>query len=1026
MAGALRVFVSSTSGDLGPCRHAVREVLLKHDILPVVQDQFPPDYRQLTEFLRHEVARCDAVICLVGELFGAAPATGPDPPRSYTQLEYDTASRLALPTFVFLTGKRFEPAKSVAESETCRDLQRQHRAALLERHKCEFFEALQELRDKLSDVVVRLRHLAGARDMLYLHPPARPAYFAGRTAELAQIHDALLSATPAAVAVVGMGGQGKTSLVREAVARLEYFPFAGGLWCTAYRSGFTFDAFLDEALRHFVGPTFDKRQAPDLAARARLLLVELQRRPLLVVIDGCEAWLAGGERQGGSATADTTTERQAAVPEFGDFLQQVTGLDNGTHLVLTTRAMPAALDHTSCAVIPLLEPGRALGLQGLDEPAAVQLLLRLGVQGPEQELRRVAASHGNHPLALEVLAGLLVQYEGGLIERSPQIKMLEPKRRLFELFDAARQRLPHRQQAERVLQVAAHFLEDPPLAALVEILNARQRGAARIVSWLTGAGGSHWSAAQVQEIVVGLAQWNLVSWDGVTKSLRLHPLIKEFFAGCAEDARELHGALAEYYNRQSALENAHTLADMKPRILAIEHALRAGRGAMCQALLFGPVQDQVGFGEWLAIHGHLACGIDLLQRAAEAETGAARAELLSVRGAMLRELGRADLALNDLDEAVQLVTAGGSRADGLLVAGILLNRANARRDRKLHPQALADYDLAVSRFELAGDDAGLRLVNALANRGNVQRDLGNLRRAIADYDRALDLLGKRAAPSSVVGTAQQARLLINRGISRGELWELHDAEQDLRRALAALSLGCPGGDEAATHLEWESLATIARVTLASLLGDAGRWGDGLAELKPALATLERLVNEGRGDLELRMGQAEMDQAELLVASGQCAPSVAAANGAVATFRRLTPTHGPEAEGFLAHALMIRSEAQQRLANSAAAEQDRGEALPILRAAVARGQMDIRPIYIRRLITGANAALDSGAPAVVESMLREAVDFVQADVHGNGHSESVRAQLRQRLRACFPDGVGVSPNAAVWLDRLREASAALPD
>ena len=53
---------------------------------------------------RSQIAPCDAVILLIGPVFGAKPADWPDdlPWRSYTQLEYDIAVELQKPVYRFI------------------------------------------------------------------------------------------------------------------------------------------------------------------------------------------------------------------------------------------------------------------------------------------------------------------------------------------------------------------------------------------------------------------------------------------------------------------------------------------------------------------------------------------------------------------------------------------------------------------------------------------------------------------------------------------------------------------------------------------------------------------------------------------------------------------------------------------------------------------------------------------------------------------------------------------------------------
>lgn len=103
-ASPSKVFVSGTTGDLGSCRKMVTDILIGKEVLPIVQDHFPPDSRTVAEMLRDKIGGCDAVICLVGTRFGAEPRerTAGEPRRSYTQREYDIAVELGKPVFLFL------------------------------------------------------------------------------------------------------------------------------------------------------------------------------------------------------------------------------------------------------------------------------------------------------------------------------------------------------------------------------------------------------------------------------------------------------------------------------------------------------------------------------------------------------------------------------------------------------------------------------------------------------------------------------------------------------------------------------------------------------------------------------------------------------------------------------------------------------------------------------------------------------------------------------------------------------------
>jgi len=108
MSSVPKVFISATSRDLRSYRLALRDALLTGgEVLPVIQEHFPPGYGAVRELLSREIGACEAVICLVGEAFGMAPQDRPE--RSYTQLEYDLARELQRRYYVFITADGWQP-----------------------------------------------------------------------------------------------------------------------------------------------------------------------------------------------------------------------------------------------------------------------------------------------------------------------------------------------------------------------------------------------------------------------------------------------------------------------------------------------------------------------------------------------------------------------------------------------------------------------------------------------------------------------------------------------------------------------------------------------------------------------------------------------------------------------------------------------------------------------------------------------------------------------------------------------------
>ncbi len=136
-----RIFVSATSRDLRTARGLVSEGLRRMECLPIVQDDFPPDYKSVRDMLRTKLETCNAVVHLAGFYYGAEPQPvlpGPDR-RSFTQMEYEIAMELKLPCYVFLCGKDFPFDTHDPEPEDKQQLQIAHRERLLKRDEL-FYE----------------------------------------------------------------------------------------------------------------------------------------------------------------------------------------------------------------------------------------------------------------------------------------------------------------------------------------------------------------------------------------------------------------------------------------------------------------------------------------------------------------------------------------------------------------------------------------------------------------------------------------------------------------------------------------------------------------------------------------------------------------------------------------------------------------------------------------------------------------------------------------------------------------------
>ena len=318
---------------------------------------------------------------------------------------------------------------------------------------------------------------------------------------------------------------------------------------------------------------------------------------------------------------------------------------------------------------------------------AADLLERLGVLGSLSERIAAARVYDNHPLALDVLGNLLRKHYGGKVAKISHVKVLDRRKRFFQLFEETRQRLPGREEAERFLQVVALCVEDPGLAAVAAGLERDPQDDA--------------TQDELMDLAVELSDWGLVQWNPAAERVGQHSVVRQYFASLVPSPTNIHRRLFLWYLQQDVSIDASSLEDVRLLLLAVEHGLRAGELEECLRLVFAPINKHYTFVEWLAAWGHLARGIQLLGDLADAASDQARAELLSAKAGLMRQLGRPEEAVTVLDAVLKDFEKGSHEMDcrSLVYSQASINRGNALWQIGRECEALQDYDQAISVLE---------------------------------------------------------------------------------------------------------------------------------------------------------------------------------------------------------------------------------------------------------------------------------------------------------------------------------------
>ncbi len=212
--------------------------------------------------------------------------------------------------------------------------------------------------------------------------------FYGRKAELAQLNNWVLEDRCRLIALLGIGGIGKSTLAITLMHRI-----AGQFEAVVFRS--LRDAPVCEDLvadvLQVVSPTLSANMPPSLERRITLLLEQLRSHRCLLVLDNLETIL--------QASSGDSSYR-AGYEGYGRLLQRLGESVHSSCCILTSREKPLELGP--------MEGSRALVrsqyLVGLDNEAASQLLQEKDLIGDAEARNQLIRVCSGNPLALKLVA----------------------------------------------------------------------------------------------------------------------------------------------------------------------------------------------------------------------------------------------------------------------------------------------------------------------------------------------------------------------------------------------------------------------------------------------------------------------------------------------------------------------------------------------------------------------------------------------------------------------------------------------
>src|SRR2546423_3087998 len=213
----------------------------------------------------------------------------------------------------------------------------------------------------------------------------------GREAELATLERWLVADRCRLVAVVGMGGVGKTALA----ARLTE-------WVGAHFDALIWRSLLDapplaDAMRGWLqvlSAGQDAALSPGLDEQFALLLDHLRRQRCLLVLDNLEGILRGNDRAG---------SYRPGYEGYGRLLQVIGQSRHQSCLLLTGRERPLELERLEGEAALV----RSFRLHGLQQEAARAILEERNLVGPVEHRMALVDRYSGNPLALRPVAAAI-------------------------------------------------------------------------------------------------------------------------------------------------------------------------------------------------------------------------------------------------------------------------------------------------------------------------------------------------------------------------------------------------------------------------------------------------------------------------------------------------------------------------------------------------------------------------------------------------------------------------------------------
>jgi tetratricopeptide (TPR) repeat protein len=209
----------------------------------------------------------------------------------------------------------------------------------------------------------------------------------------------------------------------------------------------------------------------------------------------------------------------------------------------------------------------------LSIPDSLLMLRSRGVKGREEEMIGVINRHKGHALSLTSMAGYLNRYYDGDIKQAPEVEfVLSDKERFKDVNKLLRKYAEKMSASERIfLYIFSLFRTEVTENDFACVFRHE------IEDTISNDVLVNMGELDFRDMINGLADWRLISYDETKKAYTTHPLIKGYFESDFDEKNKklCHKRIYQYFG-EFAPEQPETLEEMQPMFEQVYHGCAAG------------------------------------------------------------------------------------------------------------------------------------------------------------------------------------------------------------------------------------------------------------------------------------------------------------------------------------------------------------------------------------------------------------------------------------------------------------------